>query len=63
VYISPLVPPGFDCSKIHEKATIRWKTFGAGAIMIFCGEAKGVESPVKVELPVPSKLVQKLTAP
>ena len=40
-YINPLVPPGFDCSKIHELGIDRMENFRAGAIMIFCGEAKG----------------------
>jgi len=42
-YISPLVPPGFDCSKIHELGIDRMENFRAGAIMIFCGEARGGE--------------------
>ena len=42
-YISPLVPPGFDCSTIHELGIDRMENFRAGAIMIFCGEAKGGE--------------------
>src|ERR1043166_6822236 len=40
-YVSPLVPPGFDCSKIHQLGIDKMEGFRAGAIMIFCGEAKG----------------------
>src|SRR6476646_8175368 len=36
-----LVPPGFDCSKIHELGIDKMENFRAGAIMIFCGEAEG----------------------
>ena len=44
-YVSPLVPAGFDCSKIHELGIDRMENFRAGAIMIFCGEAKGGGEP------------------
>src|SRR5438309_8446204 len=37
----PLVPPGFDCSKIHELGVDKQDNMRAGAIMIFCGEAEG----------------------
>src|SRR6516162_5835524 len=39
--MDPLVPPGFDCSKIHELGIDRQENFRAGAIMIFCGQAEG----------------------
>src|SRR5882762_11788997 len=39
----PLVPNGFDCSKIHELGIDRQVSLRAGAIMIFCGEAQGGE--------------------
>ena len=39
--ISPLVPPGFDCSKIRQFGINRMENFRAGAIMIHCGLAKG----------------------
>ena len=35
----PLVPVGFDCSKIHEKGIDKQENFRAGAIMMACGEA------------------------
>src|SRR5947207_5412528 len=37
----PLVPPGFDCSKIRELGIDKQDNMRAGAIMIFCGEAQG----------------------
>ena len=37
----PLVPVGFDCSKIQEKGIDRMENFRAGAIMIACGAAEG----------------------
>src|SRR6266498_1603343 len=39
--IDPLVPAGFDCSKIHELGIDKQENLRAGAIMIFCGEAPG----------------------
>src|SRR6266404_5811694 len=39
--INPLVPPGFDCAKIHDLGIDKMENFRAGAIMIFCGEAEG----------------------
>ena len=40
-YVSPLVPPGFDCSKIHELGIDKMESFRAGAILMFCGGAQG----------------------
>src|SRR5580704_11415610 len=40
-FMDPLVPAGFDCSKIHELGIDRQENFRAGAIMIFCGMAEG----------------------
>src|SRR5262249_13983280 len=40
-YIPPLVPPMFDCSKIHQLGIDKMENLRAGAIMIFCGAAKG----------------------
>src|SRR6266853_11990 len=39
--IDPLVPAGFDCSRIHELGIDKQENMRAGAIMIFCGEAQG----------------------
>jgi hypothetical protein len=35
------LPPGFDCSTIHEKGIDKQENFRAGLIMIACGEAQG----------------------
>src|SRR5712671_1395174 len=37
----PLVPVGFDCSRISELGIDRQENLRAGAIMIACGEAQG----------------------
>src|SRR5438128_7881871 len=37
----PLVPVGFDCSKIHELGIDKQENMRAGAIMIACGQAQG----------------------
>jgi hypothetical protein len=37
----PLVPNGFDCSKIHELGINKQMNFRAGAITIACGQAQG----------------------
>jgi len=36
-----LLPPGFDCSTIHEKGIDRQENLRAGLIMIACGESPG----------------------
>src|SRR5881397_818358 len=56
--MNPLIPPGFDCSKIHELGIDRMENFQAGAIMIFCGEARGGE-PEGSDRSAFSKLVRK----
>src|SRR5438876_9854036 len=43
--IEPLVPPGFDCSKIHELGIDKQDNMRAGAIMIACGVAEGGSAP------------------
>jgi len=57
-FIDPLVPPGFDCSKIHALGIDKQENFRAGAIMIFCGEAEGGSLPSFG--PASSRLMQKL---
>src|SRR6266513_5851754 len=43
----PLVPSGFDCSRIRELGIDKQENLRAGAIMIFCGEMQGgAASPV-----------------
>jgi hypothetical protein len=61
--ISPLVPPGFDCSKIRQLGINKMENFRAGAIMIFCGQAKGGSEPGEGASSAFSKLVRNLTAP
>lgn len=39
--IDPLVPVGFDCSRISELGIDKQENLRAGAIMIACGEAQG----------------------
>src|SRR5438105_12302615 len=63
-YFSPLVPPGFDCSKIRQLGIDKMENFRAGAIMIFCGQAKGGSEPDQAGgSSAFSKLVRNLTAP
>src|SRR6266702_3763744 len=40
-YISSLIPPGFDCSKIHELGVDKQENFRAGAVMIYCDMGRG----------------------
>src|SRR5256886_6700897 len=37
----PLVPAGFDCSRIHELGIDKQENMRAGSIMIFCGQTQG----------------------
>jgi hypothetical protein len=58
--IDPLVPPMFDCSKIHELGIDKQMNFRAGAIMIACGKAQGGSaSPIGAS----SRAVKKLLSP
>ena len=41
----PGLPPGFDCSTIHEKGIDKMEGLKWGLIMIACGEAKGGGEP------------------
>src|SRR5262249_4499014 len=40
-----VLPPGFDCSKIHEKGIDKQDNMRAGAIMIACGLTEGGSAP------------------
>jgi hypothetical protein len=40
-----VLPPGFDCSQIHQKGIDRQDNMRAGAIMIACGLAEGGSAP------------------
>jgi hypothetical protein len=57
----PLVPNGFDCSKIHELGIDRQENMRAGAIMIACGEAQGGSaSPASTYARFVQKLLQRV---
>jgi hypothetical protein len=58
--VDPLVPPMFDCSKIHELGIDKQMNFRAGAIMIYCGEAQGGTA---TSGDAASRLVEKLLSP
>src|SRR6266513_481383 len=58
--IDPLVPAGFDCSKVHELGIDKQENLRAGAIMIFCGLSEGGIPFHSIGV---SKFVQKLMAP
>src|SRR6266446_5328502 len=56
----PGLPPGFDCSTIHERGIDKQENLGAGLIMIACGESPGGQAS---PYPAFSQLLRKLTAP
>src|SRR5712691_6783187 len=56
----PLVPAGFDCSRIEELGIDKQENMRAGAIMIFCGRAEGGSAS---PFPAFSQLMQNLLAP
>ena len=41
----PGLPPGFDCSKVHELGIDKQENMQAGRIMIACGLAEGGSAP------------------
>jgi hypothetical protein len=55
--IDPLVPAGFDCSRIKQLGIDKMENMRAGAIMIHCGEAEGGKHSPSAAF---SKLVQDL---
>src|SRR6516225_12482309 len=61
----PLVPNGFDCSRIQELGIDRQENFRAGAIMMACGQAQraatlgGMISQAIQQLPLP-RAIKKL---
>src|SRR5438094_9543862 len=59
--VDPLFPVAFDCSSIRQLGIDRQENLRAGAIMIHCGQFKGVKSPSHSK--AFSKVVQDLTAP
>src|SRR6059058_828107 len=59
----PLVPVGFDCSKIHEKGIDKQENFRAGAIMIACGEVSGAATSATSTLGPICHFIKKLLMP
>src|SRR5881227_2190790 len=59
----PLVPVGFDCSKIHEKGIDKQENFRAGAIMIACGEVSGAATSATSTLGPIGHYIKKLLMP
>ncbi len=59
----PLVPVGFDCSKIHELGIDKQENFRAGAIMMACGETPGVASSTTSTLGPVGRFFQRLLTP
>jgi dockerin type I repeat protein len=59
----PLVPNGFDCSKIHELGTDKQLNFRAGAIMIACGQAQGGGTWPSSPLGALTQFIKKLFSP
>ncbi len=59
----PLVPNGFDCSKIHELGIDKQMNFRAGAIMIACGEAQGGGTSASSSLSRLTQFIRKLFLP
>src|SRR5438270_7388470 len=53
-----VLPPGFDCSQIHEMGIDKQENFRAGLIMIACGAAEGGSASTSSELSQPSKFSQ-----
>src|SRR5947208_10042133 len=60
---NPLVPNGFDCSKIHELGIDKQMNFRAGAIMIACGQAQGGGTSAASPLGALTQFVKKLFSP
>src|SRR5436190_4217243 len=59
----PLVPNGFDCSKIHELGIDKQENFRAGAIMIACGEVPGAATSATSTLGPIGHFIKKLLMP
>ena len=59
----PLVPNGFDCSKIHELGIDKQMSFRAGRIMIACGQAQGGGTSAGLLLGPVTRFIKKLFSP
>src|ERR1043166_6751524 len=59
----PLVPVGFDCSKIYELGIDKQENLRAGAIMIACGEVPGAATSATSTLGPIGQFIKKLLLP
>src|SRR6266576_890477 len=59
----PLVPVGFDCSKIYELGIDKQENFRAGAIMIACGEVPGTATSATSTLGPIGRFIKNLLLP
>src|SRR5215510_3325446 len=59
----PLVPVGFDCSKIYELGIDKQENFRAGAIMIACGEISGASNASTSTLGPVGQFIKELLMP
>ncbi len=59
----PLVPVGFDCSRIHELGIDKQENFRAGAIMMACGEVPGAATSATSTLGPIGHFIKKLLMP
>ena len=50
-----LLPPGFDCSTIHEKGIDKQDNLRAGMIMIACGLSEGGSDPDEAYIQIPAR--------
>src|SRR6266705_4827989 len=57
---NPIVPAGFDCSRIHELGIDKQMNFRAGAIMIACGQAQGGGTSASSPLGALTQFIRKL---
>src|SRR5712664_987230 len=56
----PGLPPGFDCSTIHEKGIDKQENFRAGAIMMACEQAQKVADRFGPLAPLVQRLPQQI---
>src|SRR5882762_4933993 len=59
----PLVPDGFDCSRIYELGIDKQENFRAGAIMMACGEVPGAATSATSTLGPIGHFIKKLLMP
>src|SRR5215510_7659271 len=59
----PLVPVGFDCSRIYELGIDKQENFRAGAIMVACGEVPGAATSATSTLGPIGRFIKNLLFP